>query len=389
MLIDEILHHEAEMIAIRQDFHAHPELGFEEHRTSSKIVQLLQGWGYNVHRGLGVTGVVGSLKVGNSPRHLGLRADMDALPMQEYSGVPFSSQQPGRMHACGHDGHSAILLSAARYLAENRQFDGTLHVIFQPAEEGLGGASRMIEEGLFTRFPCDAIFALHNAPQLPLGMFMALPGPMLASSDSATIRIYGKGGHGSTPENCIDPVVVGSAIVMALQTIVARNINPQDAAVITVGSLIGGSTYNVIPDSAELKLTIRALTPAAREQLKQRIIVLVTAQAASFGARAEIEYQFLHPVLVNHQKETRFALEVAAETFGSEQVISPERGQRAMGSEDFAFMLEQRPGCFLAMGTGTGGEDPGLHHPGYRFNDRAIAIGATFWARLAQRFLAQ
>ncbi|HCW97688.1 MAG TPA: amidohydrolase [Pantoea sp.] len=387
MLITEILEYEAEMIAIRRDFHQHPELGFEEFRTSQRIAELLTEWGYEVHRGLGGTGVVGTLKVGNGEKRLALRADMDALPMQELTEVPWRSTVAGKMHACGHDGHCAILLSAARYLAEKRPFSGTLHLIFQPSEESVGGARRMMEDGLFTLFPCDAIFGLHNMPLLPAGTFVTKPGALMASSDSMTITLQGRGGHGSTPENCRDPIVAGASIIMALQTIVSRNVDPQEAAVVTVGSLQSGATHNIIPDKAELKLNMRTFSQQVRESVKARIQTLVQAQAESFGLTARIEPDFGYPVTINHVKETEFALQVARDAFGADSVADPQQVKSVMGSEDFAFMLEARPGCYLWLGTGTGENDYAVHHPLYQFNDACISTGATYWVRLTEAFL--
>ncbi|MDO6406767.1 M20 aminoacylase family protein [Pantoea phytobeneficialis] len=387
MLIKEILAFEDEMIAIRRDFHQHPELGFEEVRTSARIAELLTSWGYDVHRGLGGTGVVGTLKAGNGSKRLGLRADMDALPMQELADIPWRSQVPGKMHACGHDGHCAMLLSAARYLAEKRPFSGTLHVIFQPSEESYGGARRMMDDGLFRLFPCDAVFGLHNFPLLPAGHFFTKPGPLMASSDSMTITLHGKGGHGATPENTLDPTVAGAAMVMALQTIVSRNVDPQDAVVVTVGSLQSGSTHNVIPDSALLKLNLRTFSAKVREQAKARIEQLVQAQAASFGLTATIQPDFGYPVTINHAAETDFATQVARDTFGADCVADYAEVKPLMGSEDFAFMLEDVPGNYIWLGTSTGEADYAVHHPLYQFNDACLSIGATYWARLTEAFL--
>ncbi|MEL4016429.1 M20 aminoacylase family protein [Dryocola clanedunensis] len=387
MLIKEILDHEAEMIAIRRDFHQHPELGFEEFRTSDRIAELLTGWGYEVHRGLGGTGVVGTLKVGSGGRRLGIRADMDALPMQEQTGLPWASAVEGKMHACGHDGHCAILLSAARYLAEHRPFSGTLHLIFQPSEESVGGAKRMIDDGLFTLFPCDAIFGLHNFPLIPAGQIMTKPGALMASSDSMTVHLEGKGGHGSMPENSIDPTVAGAAIVMALQTIVSRNVDPQDAAVVTVGSLQSGTTHNIIPHSAVLKLNMRTFKPEVRDAVKARIKTIVQGQAESFGVKASIEPDFGYPVTINDPAQTEFALQVARDAFGAEWVADPQEVKSAMGSEDFSFMLEEVPGCYVWLGTGKGKDDYSVHHPLYQFNDECISIGATYWVKLTEAYL--
>ncbi len=387
MLIKEILDREEEMIAIRRDFHQHPELGFEEFRTSDRIAELLTGWGYEVHRGLGGTGVVGTLKVGSGGKRLGIRADMDALPMQEQTGLPWASQVEGKMHACGHDGHCAILLSAACYLAEKKPFNGTLHLIFQPSEEKIGGAKRMIDDGLFRLFPCDAVFGLHNFPLIPAGQFVTKPGALMASSDSLTITLEGKGGHGSMPEHCIDPTVAGASIVMALQTIVSRNIDPQDSAVVTVGSLQSGTTHNIIPHSAVLKLNMRAFKKEVREALKQRVETLVHAQAESFGVKANIEVDFGYPVTMNNEAQTAFALQVARDTFGTDKVADPQEVKSMMGSEDFSFMLEEVPGCYLWLGTATGKDDYSVHHPLYQFNDACISVGATYWVRLSEAFL--
>ncbi|ATF91016.1 Uncharacterized hydrolase YxeP [Cedecea neteri] len=387
MLIKEILDREEEMIAIRRDFHQHPELGFEEFRTSDRIAGLLTEWGYEVHRGLGGTGVVGTLKVGNGGKRLGIRADMDALPMQEQTGLPWASQVEGKMHACGHDGHCAILLSAARYLAEKKSFNGTLHLIFQPSEEKIGGAKRMIDDGLFKLFPCDAVFGLHNFPLIPAGQIVTKPGALMASSDSMTITLEGKGGHGSMPEHCIDPTIAGASIVMALQTIVSRNIDPQDSAVVTVGSLQSGTTHNIIPHSAVLKLNMRAFKEEVREALKQRVETLVHAQAESFGVKASIEVDFGYPVTINNEAQTAFALQVARDTFGADKVADPQQVKSMMGSEDFSFMLEEVPGCYIWLGTATGKDDYSVHHPLYQFNDACISVGATYWVRLSEAFL--
>ncbi|NIF34324.1 amidohydrolase [Enterobacter sp. Cy-643] len=387
MLIKEILDREEEMIALRRDFHQYPELGFEEFRTSDRIAELLTGWGYEVHRGLGGTGVVGTLKVGSGSKRLGIRADMDALPMQEQTGLPWASQVEGKMHACGHDGHCAILLSAARYLAEKKPFNGTLHLIFQPSEEKIGGAKRMIDDGLFRLFPCDAVFGLHNFPLIPAGQWVTKPGALMASSDSLTITLEGKGGHGSMPEHCIDPTIAGASIVMALQTIVSRNIDPQDAAVVTVGSLQSGTTHNIIPHTAVLKLNMRAFKKEVREALKQRVETLVHAQADSFGLKACIEVDFGYPVTINNEAQTAFALQVARDTFGADNVADPQQVKSMMGSEDFSFMLEEVPGCYLWLGTATGKDDYSVHHPLYQFNDACISVGATYWVRLSEAFL--
>ncbi|KWR75062.1 M20 aminoacylase family protein [Cupriavidus sp. IDO] len=376
---------EDEMVALRHRIHAHPELGFEEFATSDLVAECLQAWGYSVHRGLGRTGVVGTLRNGEG-RALGLRADMDALPIREATGLPYASRIEGKMHACGHDGHTATLLAAAKHLATHKPFRGTLHLIFQPAEEGMGGAREMLEDGLFDLFPCDAVFALHNMPGHPVGKFGFLPGPFMASSDTVTIRVTGRGGHGAVPHKAIDPVVACASMVMALQSVVARNVNPLDMAIVTVGSIQSGQAPNVIPESAELRLSVRALRAEVRDLLQQRITALAHAQAESFGARAEVDYNRRYPVLVNHSAETELARDVAREWLGEDGLI--EDMVPLTGSEDFAFLLEQRPGCYLIIGNGDGEGGCMVHNPGYDFNDACLPLGATYWVKLAERFLA-
>ncbi|WP_160107441.1 M20 aminoacylase family protein [Pseudomonas izuensis] len=373
-----------EMIALRQRIHAHPELGFEEFVTSQQVAECLVQWGYEVSTGVGKTGVVATLKNGEG-RSIGLRADMDALPIHETSGLPYASRIDGVMHACGHDGHTATLLTAARYLAQTRTFKGTLQLIFQPAEEGLGGARKMLEDGLLERFPCDAVFALHNVPGYPVGHLGFYSGPFMASADTVNIKVIGQGGHGAVPHKAIDPVVVCASIVMALQSIVSRNVSPQDMAIITVGSLHAGSASNVIASSADMSLSVRALTPEVRRLLEARIIELVNAQAASFGARAQIDYQHCHPVLINDPESTAFAREVARDWLGDNRLIEDLRPFTA--SEDFAFILEQCPGSYLVIGNGEGESGCQLHNPGYDFNDACLPIGASYWVKLVESFL--
>jgi hippurate hydrolase len=373
--------------AIRQRIHAHPEIGFEEVATSKLVAELLSGWGYDVTTGIGGTGVIGQLRVGDGEKRIGIRADMDALPIHEETGLPYASQLPGKMHACGHDGHTAILLAAAQYLAQTRNFSGTLNLIFQPAEEGLGGAARMIEEGLFQRFPCDAVFALHNAPGVGVGMFALRAGAMAASSDSVTVTLRGKGGHGAMPHLAQDPVVAAASIVMALQTIVSRNIGANETAVVTVGSIAAGKAHNVIPDSAVLKLTIRTLNPEVQKLIEQRLRQLVQGQAESYGVGAEIDYKPVSRVVVNAEKETAFARKVLQDMVGPQRVIPMPEG--LMGSEDFSWMLEQVPGCYVLLGNGTGQQGGCMiHNPGYDFNDAALSYGASYWGNLVERYLA-
>jgi hippurate hydrolase len=375
-----------EFISLRRDIHRHPELAFEEHRTAALVADKLEGWGYAVERGIGGTGVVGTLVRGHGSKRLGIRADMDALPIDEASGAEWSSVHGGVMHACGHDGHTAMLLAAARHLAEQGRFDGTLHLVFQPAEEGGGGALRMMADGLFERFPCDAIFAMHNMPGIEQGRLVLRDGAAMASSDYATITLHGIGGHGAMPQRAADPIVAAASIVMALQTIVSRNIDPLHAAVVTVGALHAGKANNVIPASATLELSVRALDRDVRATLEQRIKALVAAQAESFGVTAQIDWRPGYAVLVNTPAETAFARDVATELVGADNVTL--QGPPLTGSEDFAFMLERVPGSYVLIGNGIGEGGCMVHNPGYDFNDRNVAVGSAYWVLLAERFLA-
>ena len=375
----------AEFVEIRRRIHAHPELAFEERQTSELVAQRLAAWGYEVHRGLGTTGVVGQLTKGRGQKTLGIRADMDALPIQEKTGLPYASTVAGKMHACGHDGHTAILLCAARYLAESVDFNGTLNLIFQPAEENEGGALRMVEEGLFDRFPCDEIYALHNSPGLPVGQIGFITGPAMASFDRATVTLRGRGAHGAMPHHGIDPMQCAASIVLGLQSIVGREIDALKSAVITVGSIQAGSTYNVVPETATIKIGVRTLDPKVRDLVEERIRGFVAAQAESFRLQSEVVYERKYPVLVNHAAQTEFARQAAIRLLGADNVV--ERPP-VMGSEDFAYMLEHRPGAYVRLGNGLG-EDGGcmVHNPLYDFNDKALPVGAAFWAHLAQSYL--
>ena len=386
-LLDALQTRVGEFISLRQDIHRHPELAFQEHRNAALVAGKLDDWGYEVTRGLGGTGVVGTLKRGNGTRRLGLRADMDALPITETTGLPYASSHAGLMHACGHDGHTAMLLAAARHLADSGRFDGTLHLIFQPAEEGGGGALRMMADGLFERFPCDAVFAMHNMPGVPQGRLVLREGAAMASSDYATITLHGIGGHGAMPHRAADPIVAAAGIVMALQTVVSRNVDPLHTAVVTVGALNAGKANNVIPASATLELSVRALDPAVRTLLEQRIKALVTAQAESYGVTARIDWRAGYAVLVNSAEETAFARDVAVELLGADRVTL--QGPPLTGSEDFAFMLQRVPGSYLLIGNGDGDSAGAcmVHNPGYDFNDANIAIGSAYWVLLAERFL--
>ena len=376
-----------QFIRIRRDIHAHPELGFKEHRTAALVARLLGQWGYAVTTGIGGTGVVGQLKRGSGGQRLGLRADMDALPIVEKTGLSWASTVPGVMHACGHDGHTATLLAAAHAIAQAPKFEGTLNLIFQPAEEGAGGAVRMIEDGLFDRFPCDAIFAMHNMPGIDAGQFMFRSGPTMASSDDVTVRLFGIGGHGAMPHTTTDVIVAASAIVLALQSIVARNVDPLDTAVVSVGALNAGRAGNVIPDTATLELSVRALNSEVRALLRRRIVALVQSQAQSLGVEVQIDWRPGYDVLVNDPAHTRFAADVAARVVGRDRVI--DEGRRYTASEDFAFMLQKVPGCYFFVGNGLAGGAGGcmVHNPGYDFNDQIIEPAAKFWVELVNAFL--
>ena len=376
-----------EFIALRRDIHQHPELGFAEHRTAALVAQRLGDWGYTVSTGLGGTGVVGTLKRGTGTKSMGLRADMDALPIDEAAGREWKSRNAGVMHACGHDGHTATLLAAAREIAEHAQFDGTLNLIFQPAEEGGGGAVRMMEDGLFEKHPCDAVFALHNAPGVPEGVLAFRAGAAMASSDNVSIVVRGRGGHGALPHRASDPVVAAAAIVMALQTVVSRNVDPLHTAVVTVGAIHGGQANNVIPQEVRLELSVRALDAQVRVTLKQRIHEVAQLQAQSYGAQAEIDWRDGYCVLVNHAEHTRFAADVATRLFGAARVMRD--APPITASEDFAFMLEKVPGCYFFIGNGAEGTPGGcmVHNPAYDFNDALIEPGAAMWRALVEEFL--
>ncbi len=374
-----------EFVGIRHQIHAFPELAFEELRTSDLVAERLQSWGYEVHRGLGSTGIVGRLKKGQGSRSIGIRADMDALPIQEKTGLPYASTLSGKMHACGHDGHTAILLCAARYLAESVDYNGTLNLIFQPAEENEGGALRMVDDGLFEQFPCDEIYALHNTPGLPVGQIGMITGPAMASFDRATVTLTGRSAHGAMPHHGIDVMQAAASIVLGLQSLVSREVDALKSAVITVGSIRAGATYNIVPESATIKIGIRALNPEVRNQIETRLRDFVGAQAQSYQLQADLLYERKYPVLVNHAAQTERARAVAAQLLGADNVVT--RGP-VMGSEDFAYMLEHRPGAYVRLGNGLG-QDGGcmVHNPLYDFNDKALPIGAAFWASLAQSYL--
>ncbi len=384
-IINRMAEFQADISAWRRDIHAHPELQYELHRTADKVAGLLRDFGCDeVVTGVGKTGVVGVIrgKQNASGRAVALRADMDALPIHEETDKPWASTIPGRMHACGHDGHTAMLLGAARYLAETRNFDGAVVLVFQPAEEGGAGAKAMIDDGLFSRWPAEAIYGLHNFPGVDVGDFAIRSGPLMASADTLKITINGQGGHAAMPHNTIDPVMIAMQIVNAYQTVIARNLDPVDTAVISITKIDAGTTDNVIPPKAVMSGTVRALVPETRAWLEERTRSIATSIAAMHGASADFSYIHGYPPTVNHEQETEFAATIGDEIVGRDRVDRDRKP--TMGAEDFSFYLKEKPGAFIFMGNG---DTAGLHHPGYDFNDEAIPYGCSFFARLAERAL--
>ncbi len=393
-LIEPILQFHQELQQIRRTIHANPELSYQEVETAELVAQKLTEWGIPVIRGMGVTGVVGVIKNGNSNRAVGLRADMDALPVHESNTFAHHSQNVGKMHACGHDGHTAMLLGAAHYLSQHRNFDGTVYVIFQPAEEGGAGAKRMIDDGLFTQCPMDAVFGMHNWPGATAGGMGVKVGPMMASSNEFCVSIKGKGSHAAQPHMSIDPIMVAVQIAQSWQTIVARNKNPNDPGVLSITQIHSGSGTNIIPDSATLVGTVRTFSLEVLDLIENRMREIAEHTAAAFGASIGFDFKRNYPPLINHPAETAFAIGVMQDVLGKDQVdtnVAP-----TMGSEDFAFMLQEKPGCYVFIGNGDGehrmlghGLGPcNLHNPSYDFNDDLLPIGATYWVRLAEQFLA-
>ncbi|TCZ64421.1 M20 aminoacylase family protein [Roseicella aquatilis] len=380
--LDAIRRHQAELAAIRQDLHAHPELGLEEHRTAELVAKTLESWGIEVHRGVGRTGVVGVLRSGRGNQAIGLRADMDALPMQELTDLPYRSTAPGRMHACGHDGHTTMLLGAAKYLAETRNFDGIVHFIFQPGEEGCGGALAMLEDGLFERFPCDAIYGMHNRPGMPVGEFAIRPGPTAAGGAFFDIHVTGRGSHGARPEASIDPVLTACHIATALQSIVSRSINPRDPAVVSITKVQGGEAYNVIPETATIAGTARFFSREVAQQIEQGLARMAEGVAAGFGATARLDWRLIFAPTINDPEQAEAYAAAAAELVGEDRLARDK--PPGMGSEDFSFMMEKVPGAYIQVGNGEGAA---LHNPHYQFNDEAIPYGAALYARVVERGL--
>ncbi len=393
-LLDSIVSQAAQIVAIRRDIHAHPELCFEENRTADLVATKLTEWGIPIHRGLGKTGVVGIIKGGDSGRAIGLRADMDALPLQEFNTFDHASRHHGKMHACGHDGHTAMLLAAAQHLAKHRNFDGTVYVIFQPAEEGGGGAREMIRDGLFKEFPMQAVFGMHNWPGPKVGSFAVSPGPVMASSNEFKITIHGKGSHAALPHNGIDPVPIAAQLVTAFQTIITRNKKPVDAGVISVTMIHAGEATNVVPDSCELQGTVRTFTVEVLDMIEQRMREISQGICAAMGAKCDFEFVRNYPPTVNHPAEAEFMRQVMAEMVGADNV-SPQ--EPTMGAEDFAYMLQACPGAYAFIANGDGvhremGHGAGpctLHNPSYDFNDDLIPLGGSLWVRLVEKWFAQ
>ena len=394
-LIDPLIEFQSELRRIRRDIHAHPELCYEEQRTAGVVAQKLTDWGIPVLRGMGRTGVVGIIKAGSSARAVGLRADMDALPMQELNTFAHASRHTGKMHACGHDGHTAMLLGAAHYLAQQRNFDGTVYVIFQPAEEGGAGARAMMEHGLFEQCPMDAVFGMHNWPGAAVGTFGVTPGPMMASSNEFEVIVQGKGAHAAQPHKSVDPIMVAVQIAQGWQTIVSRNKSPIDAGVLSITQIHAGSATNVIPDEATLIGTVRTFNTEVLDLIEQRMRAVAQHTAAAFDAQVDFRFKRNYPPLVNHVKETALAVEVLQAMVGARNVNAAV--EPTMGAEDFAFMLQQKPGCYVFIGNGEGahrtmghGLGPcNLHNPSYDFNDELLPIGASYWVRLAQAYLSR
>jgi len=392
-LVEPILAFQTELQEIRRDLHAHPELCYEEVRTADVVAARLTEWGIPVVRGLGVTGVVGIVKGGDSPRAIGLRADMDALPMQEINGFAHASRHAGKMHACGHDGHTAMLLGAAHHLSKHRNFDGTVYLIFQPAEEGGGGARRMMEDGLFEQFPMDAVYGMHNWPGIPEGNFGVVAGPIMASSNEFRVTVRGKGCHAAQPQRGIDPVMVAVQIAQAWQTIVSREKNPLDAAVLSITQIHAGSATNVIPDEAELVGTVRTFSTGVLDLIQRRMEEMAAGVAAAFNASVDFTFKRNYPPLINHPAQTAFAVEAMRAVVGKARVDTDV--EPTMGAEDFAFMLQEKPGCYVFIGNGEGAHRAGghglgpcqLHNTSYDFNDNLLPIGGSFWVKLVEMSL--
>ena len=368
----------------RQDLHAHPELGFEEHRTSDFVASKLEEFGVEVHREIGKTGVVGVLRQGNETRSIGLRADMDALPISETNEFSHKSKNPGKMHACGHDGHTVMLLAAAKYLAESRSFSGQVNFIFQPAEEGLGGAKAMIDDGLFDKFPCDRVYAMHNGPGIAVGKFASVPGIRTAAGAFFDIKVIGKGGHGAFPQFAIDPITIAAEIIGAIQTIISRTTSPNDSAVLSITKVHAGDAYNVIPESAMLSGTVRTFAIDKMQEIERQMISISEGISKAHGGTALVEFNTLFLPVLNEEEATDLATEVCRDMVGQDNVITT--GSAGTGSEDFSFMSNEVPGCYVIIGNGE--DSNALHNPNFDFNDEALVYGGSFFARVIEKELA-
>ena len=382
-VIPEIAANHDEMTAWRRDIHAHPELGFEEVRTSELVAEKLKSWGLEVHKGLGKTGVVGTLRVGNDTRSIGLRADMDALPMPEANEFEHRSTKQDVMHACGHDGHTTMLLGAAKYLAESKNFEGCVHFIFQPAEEGVGGAKAMVEDGLFEQFPCDSVYGMHNRPGMPVGKFGMRPGAAMAGGALFDIIVRGNGSHGARPESGIDPVIISAHIATAAQTIVSRNANPQEMAVLSITQIQSGDAYNVIPHTAHMKGTARTFSNEIMSLLEKNLTKMAKSIAEGMGASADVDFRVTFPPLINDKDEIIFTGDVAADLVGEDNV--DRMSKRITASEDFSYMSNIVPGSYITIGLGEGRCE--VHNPNYDFNDEILPLGASYWAKLVEKRL--
>ena len=383
-IINRIADYQDELTEWRRYLHKNPELGFEEFKTSDFVANKLEDMGLSVHRGLAGTGVVATLSSGDgSGKAIALRADMDALPLQEKGSVMHCSETPGKMHACGHDGHTTMLLGAAKYLTETQNFNGTVQFVFQPAEEGKGGGKKMIEDGLFNLFPAEEVYGMHNMPGMKVGDFAVASGPMMAARDNFEILVQGRGGHAAMPHQGVDPVVVGSHIVLALQTITSRNINPQESLVVSVTQFHAGEAFNIIPDTVLLKGTCRVFDRELQETLPERIRRIIDGVALTFGAKSELTYHSGYPATINTKDQSEFCAKIAKEIAGSEKGVDL-NPVPSMGAEDFSYMLQERPGCYIWAGNG---DSAGLHHPEYDFNDQLLAVGASYWSKLVEQRL--
>ena len=385
-IINRIADYQDELTEWRRYLHKNPELGFAEFKTSDFVANKLEGMGLSVHRGLAGTGVVATLSSGDgSGKAIALRADMDALPLQEKGSVKHRSENPGKMHACGHDGHTTMLLGAAKYLTETQNFNGTVQFVFQPAEEGKGGGKKMIDDGLFNLFPAEEVYGMHNMPGMNVGEFAVAPGPMMAARDNFQILVQGRGGHAAMPHQGVDPVVVGSHIVLALQTITSRNINPQESLVVSVTQFHAGEAFNIIPDTVLLKGTCRVFDKELQETLPERIRLITDGVALTFGAKSELTYHSGYPATINTKSQSEFCAEIAQEIAGSANGVDL-NPVPSMGAEDFSYMLQERPGCYIWAGNG---DSAGLHHPEYDFNDQLLAVGASYWSKLVEQRLSK